>query len=147
MVSNSIPHNKGVYLLVINVDEDIVVKTRRRIFDINRGTYIYVGSARGNGGLRSRLTRYLYKSGKLFWHIDYLLSSNSTKLVEFCFYVTDEDLESFLASILIKMCYPITGFGSSDKKRDPSHLFRCNHLDSVFNKLYRLLPGLKCITI
>lgn len=36
------------------------------------GTYVYVGSAWGPGGLQARVGRHLRGSTKLRWHIDYL---------------------------------------------------------------------------
>ncbi|MGC9523845.1 MAG: GIY-YIG nuclease family protein, partial [Anaerolineae bacterium] len=36
------------------------------------GTYLYVGSAWGPGGLRARLSRHLRGSPKVRWHVDYL---------------------------------------------------------------------------
>ena len=36
------------------------------------GYYLYVGSARGPGGLRARVARHLRVSSQPHWHIDYL---------------------------------------------------------------------------
>lgn len=145
---DSIPRSKGVYLLVISIEQDIDVKTRRKFFHIVKGTYIYVGSAQGPGGLRSRLLRYLKHPNRLFWHIDYLLSSKSARLLTLCFTSTEEDLESQLASKLRESCNPVVGFGSSDKRMDVSHLFQCsNDLNILLQKLSGVLPGLNCVSI
>ncbi len=41
-------------------------------FFFPQGVYLYSGSARGLGGLSSRLQRHLLGSSKKHWHIDYL---------------------------------------------------------------------------
>ncbi len=40
------------------------------------GTYLYVGSAWGPGGLRARVGRHLRGSAALRWHIDYLRAAS-----------------------------------------------------------------------
>lgn len=66
---------KGLYLLLIEAHGRIRVG---RLGEFNfDGKYLYVGSARGPGGLRRRIERHLaVASGKRspkHWHIDYLL--------------------------------------------------------------------------
>jgi Uri superfamily endonuclease len=41
-------------------------------FDFPAGDYVYLGSARGPGGLRARLRHHLRSDKAIHWHIDYL---------------------------------------------------------------------------
>ncbi|OYT40997.1 MAG: hypothetical protein B6U89_00365 [Desulfurococcales archaeon ex4484_58] len=139
---HNIPGRSGVYLLVIAVCRDIVVETRSRKFRINRGFYIYVGSARGPGGLRARINRHLRREKKLFWHIDYLLSNPNTEIVLIYYRIVEEkdDLESRIATILNNYLPGIKGFGCSDKTRDYSHLYWCGYsITSCINELIGIL--------
>lgn len=144
----SIPKEKGVYVLLIRVKKDIDIKTRGKLFYLRKGIYAYVGSAHGSGGLKARLMRHMKISKNLFWHIDYLLSSNYAELINICFYVVEEDLESYIAHRLIERCSPVIGFGSSDKRKDLSHLFHCgNDFTNVIPSVKDLLPQLKCLDL
>ena len=64
---------KGSYLLVLrlNARQRIAVGGLGRVF-FPAGWYVYVGSARGPGGLGARLGRHLRTGKPLRWHIDYL---------------------------------------------------------------------------
>jgi Uri superfamily endonuclease len=42
------------------------------VFLFPAGNYVYLGSARGPGGLQARLSRHLHGSVQLHWHIDWL---------------------------------------------------------------------------
>jgi len=82
-----------------------------------KGYYLYVGSAKRN--LRKRIERHLRKEKKKFWHIDYLLSCGTVKSVW-----TGEAEEEDVADILgKKLNVPVKGFGSSDSRRNRTHLF------------------------
>lgn len=41
-------------------------------FEFEPGLYVYLGSARGPGGLRARLERHIRGGEKTHWHIDFL---------------------------------------------------------------------------
>lgn len=109
-----------IYILSLKLEKDIVLKTRARIFRLNAGSYLYIGSATKN--LEARLLRHYYNKKKYFWHIDYLLkfakinnillsphSKNECQLVK-------ELFDKFKAEI-------IPYFGASDCKCQ-SHLLR-----------------------
>lgn len=82
---------------------------------LRRGTYVYVGSAFGPGGLRARVHRHARRDGATHWHVDYLRAVTSLDAVWFtadvhcreCSWgqVLAEDPESRL---------PLQGFGASD---------------------------------
>ena len=108
---------KGSYLLIIYLEKDSTILTRRKQFDLKKGFYVYVGSAKN--GLFSRLNRHFSKNKKLFWHVDFLLAEAKIKKA-ICF-VKKEENE--LAKFFLKRAKPIFGFGCSDSIADKSHLF------------------------
>jgi Uri superfamily endonuclease len=64
----------GTYALIVWLDEAQEISIGRLgSFAFPRGSYVYVGSALGPGGLASRLSRHLRKGKRLRWHVDYLL--------------------------------------------------------------------------
>jgi len=123
----------GNYILFINVEKDITLYTRRRMFHVSKGLYIYVGSAGGKGGLKARLNRYLYGRRRDFWHIDYLLSSPGVRLLMVkCIYNDNPKYyESLISRRLNQVLEFLPNFGSSDSKGDLSHLFKCKNVDPV----------------
>jgi Uri superfamily endonuclease len=70
----ALPAGPGVYALLMHLPE----RTERRIGALGAcrlepGWYLYVGSARGAGGLRARVGRHLRRVGKRpHWHMDRL---------------------------------------------------------------------------
>lgn len=113
----------GTYLLLLRLEEDREIETGRlgNLF-FPRGYYLYVGSARGPGGLRARLARHRGKAKHLRWHIDYLRCH--ANLIEIWAVESHERLECLWAQQLAQLspARPIREFGSSDC-RCPSHLF------------------------
>ncbi len=126
-----IPRKKGVYILVIEVGNDIVkrVGSLGRVW-FKRGTYFYVGSALGTGGLYSRVRRHFIKDKRPRWHIDYLTMEPSVHIRYVAYVLYSEypgDIESEISRILSKSFeITIKKFGSTDKK-DKSHLFWCRY--------------------
>jgi Uri superfamily endonuclease len=83
-------------------------------FVFERGTYVYVGSAKRN--IISRINRHKALEKPLRWHFDYLRPhGNITKIITY-----DNSIgECGLAEKLRKQeggVYPVKGFGSSDCK-------------------------------
>lgn len=124
-----IPRTPGIYTLVLNVvkDTELTIGKLGRFF-FEEGYYVYVGSARGFGGLRARIKRHLSRSKKLKWHIDYLTACKNIMVDAVVFSCSrNADTESRLASLLYRELAPfIKRFGSSDT-RDYTHLFKCTH--------------------
>jgi Uri superfamily endonuclease len=92
-------------------------------FDVVPGYYLYVGSAFGPGGLRSRLLRHLSKTGRRHWHIDFLRQVTTPTLAWTTFDGTKREHE--WASALARQrgaSILMPHFGASDC-RCPSHLF------------------------
>lgn len=97
-----------------------------------RGTYVYVGSARGRVGQR-RIERHMDiaagRRGGRFWHIDHLLQLGQLEAVVSA--ETQERLECAVASKIAQVAAEaVPRFGSSDC-RCHSHLFRLAEDDAV----------------
>jgi Uri superfamily endonuclease len=72
-IIQTIPVDPGTYLLWLYISQSQKLNIGRLgDFTFIAGEYIYLGSARGPGGLRARLGRHLRGDGKIRWHIDYL---------------------------------------------------------------------------
>ena len=85
------------------------------------GSYLYLGSANGPGGLPARLRHHLRADKRPHWHVDHL---NSAGTVERVFIVPDGqecDLVDF-ALELPSVHVPVLGFGSSDCRLCAAHL-------------------------
>ena len=112
---------KGVYILIIQIDEDTEVNVGalgRLTF--KKGLYAYVGSAQNN--LEQRVKRHLGKEKRRFWHIDYLLSNDAAKVVEVFQKRADRTEECAITGVIGERGESIDGFGSSDCSCK-SHLF------------------------
>ncbi len=115
------------YVLVLLAKDLVHVVTARRAFTIQRGVYLYVGSARGAGGAVARLARHVSRGKRVKWHIDHLTESPLVEVVG-AYLVRSKrevDCESSLAHLLASHFPYLEGFGSTDKPQDPSHLFYC----------------------
>jgi Uri superfamily endonuclease len=71
----------STYTLLIEYTKNHRVKVGAKGFvDIKEGSYLYVGSAKKSW--EKRVGRHLSKEKKMRWHIDYLLSTAGTSIVE-----------------------------------------------------------------
>jgi Uri superfamily endonuclease len=113
-----LPDSAGCYTLVMRLPRARSIRVGRlgRVL-FPRGVYVYVGSALGSGGLRSRVGRHLRGDGKVRWHIDYL-RRRAIAAVEACFYtVADKSFECEWSKALAALpdaTVPVPHFGSSD---------------------------------
>lgn len=91
--------------------------------DLNKGYYLYIGSAFGPGGVRARIKHHLYSTAAPHWHIDYLKSHCSLREL-WVDYSTVRHERSWAQKIA--QCahahIPLGGFGASDT-RTASQLF------------------------
>lgn len=132
---------KGVYVLIIQVDEDTdmnVGALGRLTF--KKGLYAYVGSAQNN--LEQRVKRHIRKEKRRFWHIDYLLDNDATKVVEVFHKQADKTEECAIAKVIGERGEPVDGFGSSDCSCK-SHLFRIG--DFGFLQEFMQVLGVKTV--
>lgn len=95
------------------------------------GWYLYVGSAFGSGGVRARVRRHAHGSGKLHWHIDYLLRKTG---VDEVWYAAEKQKteEQWVQAIRNtgEGYNPLTGFGSGDCGCS-GHLFHFNEKPDI----------------
>lgn len=139
---------KGAYVLVIKVDEPVDVQLQSLgEVTFQTGTWIYVGSAMGNGStsLENRINRHFRSEKTVYWHIDHLLESNVTLLKAFWAH-SPVHVECRIAQEFEMSKEFQVGprrFGSSDCKSNcKAHVFRFTHdsgidiiMASVFEKL------------
>ena len=106
----------GTYALILSSPEaGSVVIGRRGALELRPGFYVYVGSARGPGGLRARVQRHLSSSPRRHWHIDYL--KQHARVVEVWYSYGPDPREHEWANALADMRdaeIPMPRFGSSD---------------------------------
>ncbi|MEM3833407.1 MAG: GIY-YIG nuclease family protein [Thermoprotei archaeon] len=97
------------------------------LVDVVKGYYAYVGSARR--GTLKRLMRHFSRIKKKRWHIDYLTSLEFVDvMVSFILFDSDE---KSLAGVFSRKFDFVRGFGSSDDKVNPSHLFYLGEFKSL----------------
>jgi len=127
---------KGTYILLLEClsDCEITVGSLGKI-RFEKGYYAYIGSAMNS--LENRIKRHLSKNKRVFWHIDYLTTSEKFKIAKVFIKVSDKKEESDIAKTFEKEFKYIEGFGSSDSN-DKSHLFIIDN----FEKLFKILKSL-----
>ncbi|WP_292519285.1 DUF123 domain-containing protein [Methanoculleus sp.] len=115
--------DKGVYALILENPDCQVRIGALGAREFARGRHIYVGSARGSGGL-IRVMRHIRLAQKRDrsprWHIDHLLLSPRFTLAAAVTAATERDCECDLARALGRASVP--DFGCSDCACS-SHLF------------------------
>ena len=105
-----------------------------------KGLYAYVGSAQNN--LEQRVKRHLRKEKRRFWHIDYLLGNDATKVIEVLYEQADKTEECAIARVIGERGESMDGFGSSDCSCK-SHLFRIE--DYWFLQEFMQVLGVKTV--
>ncbi len=120
--AEEIPADPGAYLLTILLDKTVVFCAPKiGSIDMTDGWHVYAGSARGPGGLRSRLKRHFAREKAIHWHVDQL----TVAAKEIGALVSFDASECELVDLLTKTGAfrpAIDGFGSSDCRRCASHL-------------------------
>ncbi len=118
-----IPPLPGTYVLVLKLTQDRRIPVGRLgEVPLRAGYYLYVGSARGPGGLCARLRRHLRRDKPAHWHIDSL--RQWAEPVEVWFVTSSEPHECDWRALLQQaagLALPLPGFGASDC-RCRSHL-------------------------
>lgn len=107
----------GTYALILSLPHSVadICVGRLGRFRFPAGWYVYVGSARGPGGLAARLARHLRLPKPLHWHIDYLRARTSP--VEIWYAIGTQKLECVWARALLSLSgtsVPVPRFGASD---------------------------------
>ena len=120
----ALPDAPGTYVLILRNPR----RAGLRVGGLGRiappaGYYLYVGSARGPGGLRARVARHLRVSAQPHWHIDYLRQRAAPLKVWLL--AGPSSQEHHWAGVMDGGCgieIAVPGFGASDC-RCASHLF------------------------
>lgn len=123
-----VPPLKGAYVLFLRLEAPLrAVIGSLGPLNLSSGVYAYVGSARGPGGLKARVSRHLRKAKSLRWHIDYVTSSPHARSEALVYAETLEEWETSISTELSSsQCFKpsVKGFGSTDKQSE-THLFKC----------------------
>ena len=120
---------KGIYCLLIKIQKNICVKAGKLgKINFEKGNYAYIGSAQNN--LEKRIARHLLKNKKKFWHIDYLTSNKSVKIIKVIYKKAGKKEECKTAKKLNEKEFTINGFGCSDCKCK-AHLFKLKNIKSI----------------
>ena len=127
---------KGIYVLIIQINKTI----RQTIGALGEltfpaGLYAYVGSAQNN--LELRVKRHIGKEKRLFWHIDYLLSNEATKVIGVYYSKGAQAKECRIARLMAKGAGSIAGFGCSGC-HCKSHLFNAKDFGFLGNYMQPL---------
>jgi Uri superfamily endonuclease len=120
-----LPRIPGVYALLLLLRGPATVRVRGRAWRLEPGCYVYVGSARGPGGLRARVARHAASEKRVRWHVDQLTSGAAE--LACVVYAEAAARECVLVPHLERLGFghPVPGFGSSDCGNCRSHLLRC----------------------
>jgi Uri superfamily endonuclease len=120
----SIQSRPGTYALLLSSATDSVIRVGR-LGDrrLQRGFYVYVGSALGSGGVRGRLAHHMRPAEHPHWHIDYIRTKTTIVAVWFRYHWKswEHDWAKRFAA-LPGASVPMAGFGSADCDCE-SHLF------------------------
>ncbi len=135
----------GTYTLILQADRQQTVQVGRLgQLTVEPGCYVYVGSALGPGGLRTRVDHHSRRATRPHWHIDYL--RRATPLHHAWYSYDCIRREHAWAAIFARMpgaLIPLPGFGASDCTC-PTHLHffsRQPRLDSFRRRLRVALPN------
>jgi Uri superfamily endonuclease len=116
------PEAKGAYVLALRLSKVAHIGIPRMDQEqLMPGWYLYVGSANGSGGIRSRVKRHFRSNKKAHWHIDRL----TVKAVEMAALAVPDGHECELVRRLLRSrLYEVAvpGFGSTDCRYCESHL-------------------------
>lgn len=125
MTAAHFPAARGAYVLLLDLPESARLTIGQLgSFDFPAGTYTYVGSAHGAGGLAGRLKHHLAPSPRPHWHIDHLRAAAAVTGVWWS--ASELPLEHTWAAVLMSLPGAriiAPRFGASDC-RCPSHLLR-----------------------
>ncbi len=111
-----LPDRAGTYTLILELPNTTAITVGRLgRFQFPRGWYVYVGSARGPGGLAARISRHLRSPKPLHWHVDYLRAD--AQPIEIWYATGSQKRECAWACALAGLggaSIPVPRFGASD---------------------------------
>ena len=128
----------GTYALILYCAGNARIQIGRLgTMQLQRGYYVYLGSAFGPGGLRARIAHQQKLSSRPHWHIDYLRAH--TRLHSAWLVYDGRRHEHHWARAMQKekgAVIPFSRFGASDCSR-PSHLYFFRHCPTRLPELSR----------
>ena len=144
-----IPPSRGLYVLIgyLANNTTLVVGKLGRL-NFKQGFYLYIGSAKGPGGLRARIKRHLSRRKKLKWHIDYLTIANHFKPIAILYTTATNITENLIVELLINNGFQVAieGFGSTDDRKSKTHLLYAQgeyrERDIIIKRVFKALKSL-----
>jgi len=126
----SLPASSGSYALHLTLPAaQRIAVGRLGAFDFLPGSYLYLGSAHGPGGLRGRIQHHLHPAERPHWHIDWL--RRHTALIGGWYSQALVPAECLWSQGLLGLPgirAHVPGFGASDCPRGcPAHLVYLPH--------------------
>jgi len=131
--------NKGSYLIILKLPEEIELRYGENTERLEKGFYVYVGSAMNS--LTGRVKYHLSDNKKGKWHIDKLIEVSD---VEYVILIPSKwKLEEKISNTLVKNCYleVVKNFGSSDVKTKGNLFFVRDK--RFFEKIFEILNEVK----
>lgn len=131
-MKNVLPDQPGTYALILEMSESTTIEVGKLgRFPFPSGWYVYLGSARGPGGLVARLARHRRLDKTPHWHVDYLRAQAS--LFKVWYAIGEQKRECAWAQKLLE--FPDASiiaphFGASDCKC-PAHLIHFTELPDL----------------
>ncbi len=108
----------GTYILKLSLPQNRRIRIGQLgHYSFQSGTYLYIGSAFGPGGVNCRIRRHLCTWGNQHWHCDYLMAHRQAEAVYFSYSPTK--LECSWTRAVAQLSFassPVAGFGASDCK-------------------------------
>lgn len=126
-----LPALPGAYALLIELGRPVPLPPRFVTVGRARlpaGTYLYLGSAKGGGGIRARCTRHMAREKTLRWHVDWL-TTRARRVRALPFPGGNEC--ALVAALEAVGTVPVPGFGSSDCATCESHLLAVEAADAL----------------
>lgn len=114
----------GTYALLLSSATDTAIRIGQlREMRLQPGYYVYVGSALGPGGVRTRLAHHMRPAQRPHWHIDYLRTRTTLEGAWCCYGRKSRECRwARRFALMPSASVPLPGFGSSDCECK-SHLF------------------------
>jgi Uri superfamily endonuclease len=138
-MKESVKSDCGTYIVVLKCSKAMKLPIGKSgTLAANRGYYVYIGSAFGPGGIKSRLRHHGKISSTPHWHIDYLRIE--TVIYKAYAFYSYKHRECDWAAVIAEnsdSIEPLKGFGSSDCKcRTHLYFFRTSKmLDAAISEI------------
>ena len=128
--SQDLPTQKGTYIIYGSLKQDIAISVGALgNVTLPAGSYVYIGSAFGSGGIRARINHHLTPSLRPHWHIDHLKPYLTIRAVLWQAGTDRMECEWVRQLLLLpEVGVPIAGFGASDCRSHCSAHLLSTHL-------------------